>query len=90
MKTIYYTAEDLKARILEVRELRELSLEREAELLLLYEAIAGKENCVIDQKGQILALGEKKETYYNLDKKREDRLHTYRQRLQGKHAWKNG
>lgn len=60
--------------------MREILLEREEELVMLHSALEGKENCVVDSKGKIIALGEKpKETTYQQMKPRQALLKKYRE-----------
>lgn len=77
--------------------MRELLLEREGELVLLFDAIQGHMNCVIDSNGKLIQLGPKTEqTDYEKSKPRRDVLKKYRDnmivpksRWQHKPVWEN-
>lgn len=88
MRTIYYTEDGLAERIREVREMREILLEREEELIMSYHAIQGKENCVIDNKGNVTQLGPKtKQSYHEKRKPRETMIEIYRDRVARRPVW---
>lgn len=79
-RVIWYSKDDLTSRIKEVRESRALLLEREEELVILYNALDGREDCVVDSNGKIIRMGDKpKETAYGSNKPRQSVLKKYQQ-----------
>ncbi len=90
MRTIWYTREDLKARIDQCRDNIELLNEVIEEHIMLYHALEGKENCVIDNHGKVIKLGPKPEqTTYEKNKPRESALPRYKQKIGEKQTYWN-
>ena len=75
---VYYTKDGLHDRIKEIRLLKDVFTEREQELTILYNALTGTKNCVVDNNGKVLKIGSvKKQSNYELTKARDSFLKTY-------------
>lgn len=81
VQMIYFTREDIKLKIDENRDLKDLIDTRIEELTMWFHSLEGKEDCVVDLKGRILGKKQKKTSYYSIIKAREERKEEHRKRL---------